>query len=344
MRISKLWLYLFCIFICSNAFSYEKPAAPIQPAKGYGGSDYKYSSVNVHSIDIQENKYYLFTPVVKIKKKAGLIIFLHDWLTTEPQHYYGWIKHLVKKGWFVVFPKYQGSGQPPKNYLFNVVRSVKACIKQIFLMNSLELNREKVAIIGHGAGAVIGANIAATSEYFGLPWPKALFLLMPYRRNLKLLDLSGIRSGTKMLIGVGDKIEKHTEEVAREIFYAADRIATSDKNYLTFLSDYYGSPPVIADENMPLAPERPVYKRPAYKRRHEFVKLSRDRFHAPSIRAEKLDAMDWLGTFRLFDAMTAHIFYGKSSEDSFGDTPQQRFMGYWSDGKKLRGILSSVRP
>ena len=44
-----------------------------------------------------------------------------------------------------------------------------------------------------------------------------------------------------------------------------------------------------------------------------------------------LDALDWYGTWKLLDAMMACSFDGAWCEYAFGNTPEQRFMGVWSD-------------
>ena len=45
-----------------------------------------------------------------------------------------------------------------------------------------------------------------------------------------------------------------------------------------------------------------------------------------------LDALDWYGTWKLLDALMACSFDGTWCEYALGNTPEQRFMGVWSDG------------
>jgi hypothetical protein len=57
-----------------------------------------------------------------------------------------------------------------------------------------------------------------------------------------------------------------------------------------------------------------------------------------------VDALDFYGTWKLFDGLTDAAFFGKNREYALGDTPEQRFMGKWSDGapvKELRVRLGS---
>jgi len=44
------------------------------------------------------------------------------------------------------------------------------------------------------------------------------------------------------------------------------------------------------------------------------------------------DALDWYGTWKWLDALMSCAFDGKWCEVALGNTPEQRFMGVWSDG------------
>ena len=47
---------------------------------------------------------------------------------------------------------------------------------------------------------------------------------------------------------------------------------------------------------------------------------------------DPLDALDWYGTWKLFDALADCVVAGHDCNVNFGDTPAERFMGVWSDG------------
>ena len=340
----KKILFISLILNSLCVLAYQRPSAPVQPAMGYGGKHYNFHAMKIERIGIQSDQYFLFTPSKPTPKSAGMIIFLHDRMATNPKYYTAWLRHLCLRGWIIVFPQYQGEGDPEKDYLFNAIRDVKNAMEVLFKKGQIKLNKDKIAIIGHGTGATVGANIAATSYYFGIPTPKALMFAMPSKQFMHLKNLSGISPKAKMLVIVGDKTNDEIKNTARQIFYAAKRIKSNNKNYLTFLSDFHGSPPVVADREAPRAPELPSCPHEILKRRYEFVQFANTESEARHLRTQPVDAMDWYGTFRLFDAMAANVFEHKLSEDAFGNTPQQRFMGYWSDGRRLRGLLSSVRP
>jgi hypothetical protein len=51
-----------------------------------------------------------------------------------------------------------------------------------------------------------------------------------------------------------------------------------------------------------------------------------------------VDALDYYGLWKLFDGLCDAAFYGKNRQDALGNTPEQRFMGKWSDGKAVKGL------
>ncbi|MDD3147986.1 MAG: alpha/beta hydrolase fold domain-containing protein [Candidatus Riflebacteria bacterium] len=327
-------------FVAAN----ELPAGPVQSMLGPGGRLYGHGGFTLWESGVAHERYQVFEPAEPVANRAGVVVLLHDWMTTSPEYYLGHIRHLCRSGWVVVFPRYQGSGQFSRFLLTNTVRSLKDFLQQAFARQKIEIDRERFAIIGHGAGAVLAANVAASSDYFGLPVPLALMLVMPHQRDLKLLDLTGISRRTRMLVISGDRVKEEVAQVAREIFYAADRVKTDNKAFVTALSDFYGQPPMIADELAPLTPELPEYERFIVENRYDFINLFREKFHAGSLRTRHIDAFDWNGTFRLFDALAHAVFALDSDLRTFKKSPELRFLGYWSDGRKLKGLIVSDRP
>jgi hypothetical protein len=54
--------------------------------------------------------------------------------------------------------------------------------------------------------------------------------------------------------------------------------------------------------------------------------------------------MDYYSTWKLFDALTDYAFYGTEQEFCLGNTTEQRFMGYWSDGVAVRVLVVTDTP
>ncbi|NCB39711.1 MAG: hypothetical protein EOM80_13185 [Erysipelotrichia bacterium] len=341
---SGIFLTLIFILFLTPSFARELPAGPVQSLLGPGGRLYRHESFTTWEHGVSHERYQVFEPAGPVAAKAGLIVLLHDWMTTEPGYYAAQIRHLCRSGWVVLFPHYQGTGQLAEYWHANVVRTAKDYLQQAFARKGTEVDRSKVAVLGHGAGAILAANLAATADYFGLPTPLAVMLVMPHQRSLKLLDLSGISRRTRMVILSGDQVDEYNAQDARTIFYAADRVSTDNKAFITALSDFYGQPPLVADELAPLTPEEPQFERFIVQNRHDYVKLFREQFHAHTLRTCSIDSFDWFGSFRLFDALTHAVFTLDTDLEAFKKAPELRFMGYWSDGRKLKGLIVTDRP
>ena len=57
-----------------------------------------------------------------------------------------------------------------------------------------------------------------------------------------------------------------------------------------------------------------------------------------------INALDYFGTWKLFDALCDAAFTGKNREYALGNTPQQRFMGLWSDGTPVKELKVTDKP
>ncbi len=316
---------------------------PVQSTEGPGGNMYQHESFATWESGLNHERYQVFEPTGPTRGQAGLVILLHDWLCEDPEYYMGLIRHLCRRGMVVLFPRFQGTGSFAADYHANIVRSVKDFLLQAFARKGTQINHGHVAIIGHGAGGILAANLAASADYFGLPAPVSLMVITPHQRSLKLLDLTGISRKARMIVISGDQVDPANDLIAREIFYTADRIKSGNKMFVTVLSDFYGQPPLIADEMAPLSPERPIYERLVVKRRHEFVNTFRERRVAGSMRSQHIDAFDWFAIFRVFDALE-QTSAQQTSLNIFKNSPALRFMGYWSDGRKLKGLIATDRP
>ena len=59
-----------------------------------------------------------------------------------------------------------------------------------------------------------------------------------------------------------------------------------------------------------------------------------------------LDALDYYGFWKLFDGLSDAAFFGTHREFALGNTPEQRYMGKWSDGtpvKELQVTLGAAK-
>ena len=197
MKHIKAIVVLVFILLCIRCDAAKIKYGPVQEFAEAGGRNYQHKSFTYWESGIfLHERYLVFEPAEPALSKAGVVLIIHDLMNPLPDYYMGQIRHLCRRGWIVLFPLYQGTDQPTEHYMFNIVRTVKDFLKKAFDRNQIQIDTTKFGIFGHGSGAVLAANVAATYDYFGLPTPKVLVVTMPDRTYFKLLNLRGISKET----------------------------------------------------------------------------------------------------------------------------------------------------
>ena len=183
------------------------------------------------------------------------------------------------------------------------------------------------SFVGHSYGGAISANLAARHAEVQIPAPKAVMLCAPGTGPLKgaLLDsYKSIPADTRLLAVVheGDKVVGDKLGVA--VFETA--VNTPQRNLLRQYEDKHGKPKIYDGHNHAYALDSTFYggiKNVSYRR---------------ALKTAKTDAMDYYGYWKLFDALRSCSESGEYCEYAFGDTPEQRYLGEWSDGKLIREL------
>jgi dienelactone hydrolase len=297
----------------------DEAKQPDQPTSGPGGSDYSHKFVIKTRYKWGAEQYWLFEPFWPKPDSAPLIVFNHGWLAMHPIIYREWINHIVKKGNIVVYPRYQaGPIRGYKEFSSNAINAVKDAIETLNSGWHVRPELDKFAIVGHSLGGGITANMAALAEEVGLPIPKAIMPVQPYIAFGDPVDFSKIHSETLMLVIVGENDTVVGNDSGRIIFENATQIPLSQKDFITQVTDNYGTPGIIADHQAPVC--------------------------FPKFISDSTDAMDYFSTWKLFDALTDYAFYRINKEYCLGNTPEQRFMGKWSDGTSVKELLVTDFP
>ncbi len=294
------------------------PLPPDQPTSGPGGTEYKHMGVKIQKYGIGVYQYWIFEPSNPTPVSAPLIIFNHGWSAMYPFFYQAWINHLVKRGNIVVFPRYQqGLYFGFQHFSSNAIVAVKNAINELLHGNHVIPELNQYAIVGHSLGGSITADMAALALAKGLPIPKAIMTVQPVssRSNLSLIP-----SDTLMLVVVGQDDVVVGSTGGKSIFYNADQISLDNKDFVIQVSDRYGEPDLIASHFAPLSPK---YTLGMY---------------------DAVDAMDYYSTWKLFDGLLDYAFYGIHKEFCLGNTPEQKFMGVWSDGTPVNELIVTDTP
>ena len=303
----------------NNVETPNGPSPPEQPNDGPGGSNYSHNGVLKNRYRWGARQFWIFEPTDPTPESAPLIVFNHGWSAIIPLFYKAWIDHLVKRGNIVVYPRYQrGLFLGYKFFSSNAINAVKAAIAELQNGGHVSPELENFAITGHSLGGGITANMAALAEEVGLPIPKAIIPVQPAFPVSESVNLSKISNETIMLVIVGENDTVVGNESGKRIFYGCDQIPLDKKDFVIQVTDTYGDPDLVADH------------------------------YAPVCLAYNLlcsvDAMDYYSTWKLFDALTDYAFYGIHEEYCLGNTPEQRYMGLWSDGTSVKELIVTDSP
>ncbi len=239
---------------------------PAQPTSGSGGSAYKHADVKAERSGEGDDEYWIFRPAAPEPKEAPVVVFLHGWGGVRPSGYGGWIRHLVRNGSVVIFPRFQASLRTPVASMpGNALRAIKAAWSQLEKGEGPRPLGNKFVMIGHSIGGFTGANVAASARAAGLPLPAALLFAAPGngQKNIKnekmLMPLKGldqISADTLMVMVLGDKDRMASDHESLVILQGATAVPEGNKLFLEMHSDTHTDPKLHADHFSPMSRDR----------------------------------------------------------------------------------------
>jgi len=301
------------------------PEPPSRPGSGPGGAEYPHGSYTAHKFGEDERAFWVFLPDSPKPDTAPVIIFLHGWSVVDPEGYGAWIEHLARRGAVVIYPRYQKgpvelrAGMFP--YAVEAIRQALAVIPSLGVVP----DTSRVAIMGHSFGGLMAVAMAGSADSLGLPWPKAVMIAQAGGKPIPWFKPERIPPGTLLLAVAGDRDNVVGDSISKKVIQGATNVPDSCKDFLVLVSDDHGSPGLVADHTSAMAgrPGRAGCFLPFFAR---FLGRS----------GLVTDALDWFGYWKLFDGLTDAAFWGKNRQYALGGTPEQLFMGAWSDGTPVK--------
>ena len=317
----KLSVQLLCLCILYAVRALGQ-TPPVQALIGPGGSDYTHDTVSVFNYGQGDEGFWLFEPAQPIPDSSDLVVFNHGLGQINPMIHGGWIKHLVKKGNTVIYPKYQDD-LSTSGELF-VPSAARAILNAIdTLQNGAGHVRPRLghfAMIGHSYGGIISANLTVLQQEYGLPEVKGLVVAQGFvDAQMRLATYEPMPDETKLLIIVGSEDAVVGDEFGRLLMDSMN-VNCGYKNLITHYPDNHGSPTLGAahEESVSLAEEFDSGETNFYVIGAQFL--------------AKTDAVDFYCYWKLSDALIDCSFYGENCDYAFGGTANQMFMGTWGDG------------
>ena len=311
----------------------------------------KHKTVNMFHYGRGDHEYWLIEPASPRPDTAPLIVFNHGYMATTPQHYGAWIDHIVKRGNIVIFPAYQrGIISDPEKFTSNVIHVIKDAISKFETEKEhVPPALDKVAFVGHSAGGLISANLAAIADKEDIPVPGALMCVNsgkswvePNYLAIPLEDLSKINSSTLLLAVTADNDTVVKDIDTKKIFKESTNVPLSNKNYIILMSDNHGMPQLSATHYTPSAP---IWQYGGCSfGTNNIESITIDDFSRFDNFMDKIDALDFYGLWKFFDGLCDAAFYDKNKEYALGNTPEQKFMGLWSNGKPVREPIITDYP
>lgn len=356
-----LALFLVLALFAPAIVSAQNPAPPSQPASGPGGKQYAHTGVTKNRYGKGGQEYWIFEPDAPKPATAPVVVLLHGWGGMNPMYYGAWIDHLVKRGNIVIYPRYQASLLTSiQEFTPNTLTAVKGAIERLQTEpGHIKPDLNKFAAVGHSMGALLAANMGALASASGLPRVGALMSVEPGITeapiSFPLADLKKLPADTLLLAVAGDQDTLVGTSDAKRIYKESTRVPASNKDYITMVSDSRGTPELQASHRAPTAYNNDydsgdgIGGGPA-ESSERAGGLPTRRVDGPQVRGRErietmmVNALDFYGTWKLFDGLCDAAFYGKNREYALGNTPQQRFMGVWSDGVPVKELKITDNP
>jgi len=316
------------------------PQAPIQPMSGPGGSDYPHGSTRIAKYGTGDEAYWIITPSDPVPESAPVVVFLHGWGGMLPVYYGAWIEHIVRRGYTVVFPRYQANLTASVPEMMNAaMTAAKDAYFRLAQDGPVAPDPSGMAWVGHSLGGFMAAALAPKAQTEGLPPPEALMVCHPGNgdrylpggggRTIMLEGLDQLPPDLLVLVVVGDADVIVGTRDANMIVDAYASVTLGALDLVTVQSDRRGVPALVANHFAPLAASG-VYASANGLSNWRTRRIVRKR--AP-------DALDYFGYWKLGDGLLDAAFRGVHADYALGGTAQQRYMGSFSDGVAVRPLL-----
>lgn len=305
----------------------DGPAASVQPLSGPGGSNYIHAEVIMQDSAQKTDGYWLYEPANPRPDSAHVVVFMHGYAALNPMAYGGWIRHLVRKGNIVIFPRYQRDmwTTPTERFAQNAAKGIRDALQALKTGDHVRPIDGPLVMIGHSYGGAISAYLGVKYKKYGIPQPKGLLLCAPGTgpmNGAKLDDYGQMPAGTKLLIVNSNDDQVVKESFQRTIFNTA--VNTPTRNFLKLNADDHGSPAIKAHHNA------------CYSLDEAFDNGMRNPTIYRSYLVGVTNQVDHYGFWKWGDALLDCVRAGENCDFVFGGTEQQKSLGTWADGKKVK--------
>jgi dienelactone hydrolase len=357
--------YLF-LLLASFALTLPLPAGaatpPGQPKSGPGSAMNANAEVVKRAVGRASAPIYVYHLAGDAAEPRPVVVFLHAWGAVNPQTYGGWIDHLARRGYLVLFPIFQELGRTRPLEAGPVAASrVKDALAALASDSAARPDPARLAYIGHTAGVGVAMYMAGAAAKEGLPNPKLVFGVMPggiasdeKSRGVQMGDLSKVDPSVSVVTLVGDREFQASDRLSRRILRETENVPPSRKLFMRAASDDHGFPTMSATLASPaspksdydpaaikLPPDPPVDPRAPRPQRPrwsaDMVLSGEQQVLLQQLGRNGTDTLDYLAFWRSFDFLAEAAFSGLDMT-SVRANPAFADMGRWSDGWPVKRL------
>lgn len=314
----------------------QVPTQPDPPTNGPGAPRMDHAAWRTISAGEGATRVHIYEPADPAPHTAPVIVLLHGYGAVNAKAYGAWIRHLVQRGAIVIFPVYQDTLVLPLLYTQNALTGVQTAFGILNEGDHVRPDPTRFAIIGHSLGCVIGMNLAAIARESALPPVRAVLAANPgdgsgVQASLPTLQADNyaqIPADMLFLAVVGEADQVVRATTALNLYLAVEHLPAENREVLEFFTDAHGFPNILAGHGAPLADD-------------DAFDTGEDLTSGPFNPAEYglVNAMDYYGYWKLADGLFDAAFYGTNRQYALGATPEQAYMGTWSDGRPVNPAL-----
>ena len=317
-------LYFFSIFFFLPLLLFaQSNTSNIQLTSESERFAYLHQEVKQYDYAKKPDGFWLYEPSHPKPDSAHVIVFIHGYGAYNPMIYGQWIKHLVRKGNVVIFPRYQRNLISPKSKHFvnNVSTAIKNALKELKKEGHVKAITKDFALVGHSYGGVIAANLGVNFKKYNIPQPKAIMLCSagtgPFKGGL-LQSYNNMPSEMKLLVMVSEDDRVVGDKISKLVFSTATNVI--HRNYIIQKRDDSAEPHLTAHHDESYALDL------------DFDSGIRNYTAKKALRIGATNAVDYFGYWKLFDALLDCSRNDENCSTAFGNTPEQRYLGTRANG------------
>jgi len=325
----KLIPLLIIIFYFFTFVKAQVPFKAAPPTQGPGSPTYLHDEVKDYDFAERADGYWLYQPAAPRPDSANVIVFNHGYGGYNPMIYGAWIKHLVRQGNIVIYPRYQKNVYFPRPSKFSkqVSQAIRDALTKMENPHFVQPITRQLTMVGHSYGGVISADLAINYETHNIPKPVAIMLCSPGTGPFKggILDnYQKLPADLKMIVMVSNGDRTVGDAFGVKVFEEATNVV--QRNFIRQYADRSIDPIHTCGHNESYAIDL------------DFDTGVRNFTAKRALRVGKIDNLDYYGYWKIFDALLDCSRNNTNCEFAFGNTPEQKSLGTQPDGTPLKTL------